>query len=262
MTVYRCEDSLEGIFTAIYLAYEEKRDHKDTRISLNDEPMLFAEDIQVTPDWEKTRKVMNTLNRRFGESDYLNLCRALAAEDEDKAQAVYRTVVDGLEKKVKEGHLFDNLADDNVNRALALSINTRREIHHLRGFVRFQELENGMLYSKIGPKNNILTFLMPHFSDRLPIENFVLYDERRNLFGIHPAGKQWILFCGEEGTGRGDSSGAEKRLGEIGLSEKELQYQALFRSFCRAITIEGRRNAELQRNMLPLRFREYMFEFQ
>ena len=58
----------------------------------------------------KTRKVMNTLNRRFGESDYLNLCRALAAEDEDKAQAVYRTVVDGLEKKVKEGHLFDNLS--------------------------------------------------------------------------------------------------------------------------------------------------------
>ena len=70
------------------------------------------------------------------------------------------------------------------------------------------------------------------------------------------------MFCGEEGTGRGDSSGAEKRLGEIGLSEKELQYQALFRSFCHAITIEGRRNAELQRNMLPLRFREYMFEFQ
>ena len=223
---------------------------------MNDEPMLFAEDVQVLPDWEKTRKVMNTLNRRFGEKDYLSLCMALASEDEEKAQAVYRTVVDGLKRKINAGHLFDNLADDSVNKAFALARNTCREIDHLKGFARFQELENGVLYSRIGPKNNILTFLMPHFADRLPIENFVMYDDRRNLFGIHPAGKQWVLFCGEDG-----GTESEGRLSKLKFSEAELQYQELFRDFCRAITIEGRRNSQLQRNMLPLRFREYMVEF-
>lgn len=280
MTVYRCEDSLEGIFTAIYLAYEEKRNHEETCLSLNDEPMLFAEDVPVLPDWEKTRKVMNTLNRRFGEADYLSLCMALASEDEEKAQAVYRTVVDGLKRNVSAGHLFDNLADDSVNKAFALARNTVREIDHLKGFARFQELENGVLYSRIGPKNNILTFLMPHFADRLPLENFVMYDDRRNLFGIHPAGKQWVMFCGEDrgtpedrdsgdrGFGARDSGvkGAEindpkDKFLKLRFSEAELQYQELFRDFCRAITIEGRRNVQLQRNMLPLRFREYMIEF-
>ena len=281
MTVYRCEDSLEGIFTAIYLAYEERRDHGDTYLALHDEPMLFAEDVQVLPDWEKTRKVMNTLNRRFGEKDYLSLCMALASEDEEKAQAVYRTVVEGLKKKVGEGHLFDDLADDNVSKAFALARNASREIDHLKGFARFQELENGVLYSRIGPKNNILTFLMPHFSDRLPIENFVLCDDRRNLFGIHPAGKQWVLFRGEaqglsetEDSGnRGSEAGGSGNRGsgvrtleggslKLKFSAQELQYQELFRDFCHAITIDGRRNAQLQRNMLPLRFREYMVEFQ
>lgn len=61
MTVYRCQDSLEGIFTAIYQAYEEKRNHEDTILSLSEDPMLFAEDVSVLPDEEKTRKVMNTL---------------------------------------------------------------------------------------------------------------------------------------------------------------------------------------------------------
>lgn len=266
MTVYRCEDSLEGIFTAIYLAYEEKRDHGDTCLSLNDEPMLFAEDVQVLPDWEKTRKVVKTLNSRFGEKDYQALCMALAAEDEEKAQAVYQTVVDGLQRKAKEGHLFDNLADDSVNKAFALARNTYREIDHLKGFARFQELENGVLYSRIGPKNNILTFLMPHFADRLSIENFVMYDDRRELYGLHPAGKQWVLFCGEDrGTSGDKCSGgkvSEGRLPGLKFSEAELQYQELFRDFCRAITIEGRRNEQLQRNMLPLRFREYMIEFE
>lgn len=280
MTVYRCEDSLEGIFTAIYLAYEEKRDHEDTYLALNDEPMLFAEDVQVLPDWEKTGKVMNTLNRRFGEKDYLSLCMALASEDEEKAQAVYRTVVDGLKRKVNAGHLFDNLADDSVNKAFALARNTVREIDHLKGFARFQELENGVLYSRIGPKNNILTFLMPHFADRLSIENFVMYDDRRNLFGIHPAGRQWVLFCGEDnglseamdsgdrgfgakasGINGAESNDPEDKFPKLKFSAEELQYQELFRDFCHAITIEGRRNVQLQRNMLPLRFREYMVEF-
>ena len=92
---------------------------------------------------------------------------------------------------------------------------------------------------------------MPHFSDRLPMENFVIYDEKRSLFGIHPAGRQWYLLCGDEEI---------KPL--LNLSEEEKKYQAFFKHFCETIAIRERRNLKLQRNMLPLRFREYMIEFQ
>lgn len=251
MIVYVCEDSLEGVFTGIYRAYEERREHGNTFLSLTDEPMLFAEYVAVEPDRQRTLKVINTLRRRFGEEDYLSLCKALAAEDPDKAQAVYQTVVDGLKRNVKPGHLFDNLSDDNVNKAFSLARGTGREIQHLQGFVRFQELEKKVLYSVIGPKNNILTFLMPHFADRLPQEHFVIYDDVRNLFGLHPAGRQWYLLQGEETA-----------VPVLRLSEEEEQYQELFRQFCRTIAIRERRNLNLQRNMLPLRFREYMMEFQ
>ena len=99
MIVYRCEDTLESVFTAIYQAYEEKRNHDDTFLSLTDDPLLFAEDIPVTADEEKTRKVMRTLERRFGREDCERLAMALASEDEGKAQAIYRTVVQGLRGK-------------------------------------------------------------------------------------------------------------------------------------------------------------------
>lgn len=249
MIVYRCEVSLESIFTAIYLAYEEKRVHEETMLCLTDEPIFFAEDIKVIPDVQKARKVINTLNRRFGQENYLSLCMALASEDEDCAQAVYRTIVQGLARNISKGHLFDNLADDYVHRAFALARGVSREIEHQKQFLRFQELENGVLYSKIGPKNDVMVFLMPHFADRLPIENFMIFDEKRSLFGIHPAGRPWYLLRGEE---------VELPLQ---LSEEELRYQELFRHFCHTITIEERRNPKLQRNMLPLRFRKYMVEF-
>lgn len=253
MTVYQCEDSAEGIFTAIYNIYEEKRDHRDTMISLTEELFLFAEYVKVTPDREKALKVMRTLKRKFGEKDYEWLCLALASEDESKAQAVYQTVAGALRRGAGEGHLFDDMACDNVNLASKLGRKAWNECHHLMGFVRFQELEGGILYSRIEPKSNALTFLMPHFEDRFPNENFMIYDVNRDLLGLHAAGKPWCLM-----QETGDPGAAES----FRLSEGEQIYQELFRFFCRKITIEERKNDELQRNMLPLRFRKYMVEFE
>lgn len=252
MVVYRCEDSLESIFTAIYQAYEEKRRPEETVLSLSEEPMLFAVDRRVVPCGEKVLKVMRTLKRRFGEENYMSLCMALASESGDKAQAVYRTVADGLKQNCRPGRLFDNQADDWVHKAFSLARGAEREIQHLKGFVRFAELDNGVLCSVIGPKSNAVTFLMPHFADRLPIENFMIYDAGRNFFGIHPAGRQWYLLRGEE-------AGAPDR---FRISEEESVYRELFRRFCRTITIKERGNVKLQRSMLPLRFQEYMIEFE
>lgn len=250
MTVYRCEDSLESIFTAIYLSYEEDREAEDTYLSLDEEPLLFAEDVHVQADSARAVKVMRTLERRFGEEDYLKVCTALASEDNGKAQAVYRAVVKGLDERCARGHLFDDLTDQYVLQTFSLARKTGREIGHLREFLRFQELENGILYARIGPKANVLTFLMPHFADRLPIENFVIHDSSRNLFGIHPQKRQWYLLSGSEWE--------EPRLI---YSEEEREYQKLFRHFCQTISIKDRENRKLQQNMLPLRYREYMIEF-
>lgn len=252
MIVYRCEDTLGSIFTAIYNAYEEKRNHSDTLIRLDDELYLFAEYVDVHTDEEKATKVMRTLERKFGEQNYMWLCYALAAAAPDKAQAVYQTVVEGLKRKVPRNHLFDGLATEYVNRAFVLARGVNNECLHLKGFLRFQELENSILYASIGPKNNVLAFLMPHFADRFPMENFMIYDEKRGILGLHPADREWYLMSNSDNP---------KESPAFRLSGEEEAYQELFRFFCRKIGIEERKNPQLQRNMLPLRFREYMVEF-
>ncbi len=254
MYVYECQDSMEGIFTAIYQTYVDKRDPKDTFISINQEQYLFAEYCTVQPDKEKTRKVMRTLEQRFGEEDYWKICLALSSPEPQKANAVYQTIALGLaQKKNMKNHLFDNLANDYVNQAFSLSRGAGREQHLLQGFVRFEELDNGILYAKIGPKHNVLTFLMPHFSERFPGEDFMIYDSGRDFIGIHPKNKQWYLLS---------STQLEKELDQLTRSEEEKIYKELFCYFCHKIAIKDRENRNLQRNMLPLRFREYMVEFQ
>lgn len=251
--VYQCEDSLEGIFTAIYNIYRDKRNLPDTRIAVQEEYVLFAEYVLVETNPESAEKVMNTCRNLFGERDVYGLCMALGSYEAEKAQAVYKTIAYGLKAKPAKGHLFDHLSDEYVLKAFKLSNTVCREHHHLMGFTRFRELENGILYADISPKNNVLVPLMEHFADRMPSENFAVFDVGRKLFGIHPAREQWFLAGGEE---------LAEGMQEVEETSEEELYAELFRHFCRHIAIKERTNLKLQRNMLPLYFREYMTEFQ
>lgn len=256
MYIYRCEDSLESIFTAIYNVYEDGRKDDDVLLTLDDEPRLFAVENIVEPQVEKCEKVMRTLQRKFGVPNYRSLCMTLASPDAEKAQAVYVTVKQGIASKSIPGHLFDNLADIYVNKAFSLARNADREYCHLRGFVRFEEMEGGLMYAQIEPRNNVLVFLMEHFADRFPEENFVLHDVRRNLYGLHSVQettKREMSWCLVQG--------ADLEEKERNLSSDEIKYRELFKGFCQAIAIEARRNTRLQQNMLPLHFREFMTEF-
>lgn len=246
-----CEDSLEGVLTGIYDAYALREEHEHIHIQIGEgDPRLFAVYIKVEPDAGKAFKVAETVNRRLGEKTYMDICRALATDGEEKGEAVYKTVVCGL--GMKNGRqVMGNLTDRNVHRVFELSRNAGNEIHRLKEFIRFQELENGVLFSRIGPKNNIITYLAPHFADRLPLLNFIIYDEKRKICVIHPASGEWFLTE--------NMALDEELIGRYG--EKEKEYQELFTFFCHKISIKERKNLKLQRNMLPLRYQEYMVEF-
>lgn len=249
MQILVCEDSVEGIFTAIYEAYEKRCLHDDTYIQVGAEEnfRLFSEYSQIKTNPEKAHKVANTIRKRFGMKDFEDICYVLCSYDKEKGQAAYQAIVNGL-KKNKSGGLLEDLTKPYVQKAMELRRNVWHEAHHYMGFVRFKEMKNGILLAKVSPKNNILIYLAAHFSDRLPQENFIIGDMNRKVYAIHPKGEGWYLISGES-------------INEMDMSEKEMEYQELFRHFCNKIAIKDRKNLQLQRNLLPLRFREHMTEF-
>ncbi len=253
--VFICEDCQEGILTGVYEAYQFKKEEGiDSHDSLHlavkapDTCRLFTHYISVKTDYEKSEKVIRTIRRELGESVYYDLCLACACADEGKADAVYHTIVIGL--KYHDKNVFARLHEDAVHKAFTCRRNAVNELHFSIEFLRFEELANGILYAKLGSKNHILPYLMPHFADRLPGENFVIYDEVRGEFGLHPRFKQWYLVTNNEF----DES-------TLVFSEEEQAYQELFTEFCNTIAIEARVNLKLQRQMAPLRYRPYMVEF-
>ncbi|MDD2968552.1 MAG: DNA metabolism protein, partial [Lachnospiraceae bacterium] len=86
-----CEDSIEGIFTAVYESYCMKLEHENSRIQIGEEGnlRLFSTYHTIIPDQEKAVRVIKTLITRFGQEVYYTLCQALSTEDADKGDAVY-----------------------------------------------------------------------------------------------------------------------------------------------------------------------------
>ena len=100
MYVFQCEDSIDGILTAVYDAWASRLGHKNTRISClpNEDIALFCDYITVNTDYGKSQKVSRTLITRLGAHFYETICRAAMADGSrrslsmDKANAVYQAI--------------------------------------------------------------------------------------------------------------------------------------------------------------------------
>lgn len=251
MYIFLCENTIEGIFTGVYDAWASKYGHQNIRLSLNlpDTYELFQEYITVIPDAKKSSSVGRTICERFGIPVYQDICQAILATDTkknnppDKADCVYRTILLGF--SLPNGRrVLEALGNPYVHRIFELSRATSCEAHHLLGFLRFQELYNGVLFARIHPKNHVLTILAEHFTDRLPMEHFIIYDENRRLAAVHKASLGFVLV---------DASDLDtERIAT--LSEKEDAFRQLWCTFFDHIAIEARTNPKLQSQNIPKRF--------
>lgn len=121
---------------------------------------------------------------------------------------------------------------------------TLNEAHHLLEFLRFAELKTGILFSQIHAKNYVLPILAEHFTDRLPLENFIIYDATRRIAAAHPSGKGYFIT---------DAASFPMELTED-LSSDETRLKNLWLAFFETIAIEARKNPKLQIQNIPKRF--------
>lgn len=251
ITVYICSDTITGIFSAVYDAWKDGRREEECRIAIKGmmEQELFCEYTQTEETQKKAQAVENMIKRHLGRRAYWDIYHAVFSEDSEKGNAILGTML-AARTLPDSTRIMEHLSHPKVEKVFELSRSVGGEAHSYKGFLRFKELVNGVLYSEISPKNRVLTCLAPHFEDRLPLENWMIYDKTHQMFAVHEAKKKWVLVC-EEGFDRSKVSD---------VSDKELEYARLWKSFCRTIAIESRKNPRCQLQHLPLRYRDDMLE--
>lgn len=130
------------------------------------------------------------------------------------------------------------LGDADAAAAFALERAVTGEAHRYIEFIRFEE-RDGMLGAVIHPKHQVLPLLRGHFCSRLPDEDFLIFDATHGTALLRKAHQVQYL--------------AMKHY-DPGTDENEQNWQALWKRFFRALTIEERRNERLQMGHVFKRF--------
>lgn len=249
--IYICQDTVNGLYSAIHDAWKESRDtDAEIEIQGKEQTRLFCEYRIVEPSGQKALRLERMIRRHLGHCVYREFYYALLSENEEKATAVFRSMQ--AARNISDStRIMEHLSDPNVAKVFAMSRSVSNEAHMYEEFIRFRELGNGVLVSEISPKAQILTCVADHFSDRFPLENWAIYDKTHCVFLIHRSGQKWKLVWNSKWNG------------DIvaGISKKEKEYEILWKNFFHSVSIHERENQACQRNHLPLRFRGDITEF-
>lgn len=257
MLVLLCEDDFETILCGIYDAWCQK-DHSQVRLEMKEtcQRALFCEYREVRRDGEKAEKVIRSVKRKLSEEYFGQLYQIFQSCDVQKADVMYRFLIKGFAYGKKA---MDMLQDKDIGKAFELTRFVGRESHFITEFLRFEKMPNGIFAAKIQPKNHVLPSIADHFADRLNPENFLIYDESRDVAVVHPAGKPWFYMKLKKEEWQAIFRKLEGE-GENLVREVE-DYGELWKLFVDTIAVEGRINPKLQRQMMPYRYRGHMPEF-
>lgn len=244
--IYLSDGTTEGIFTAIYLAWVDGTSRTDVRINGSCDTLSFFENyIETKTDYKIAEKVCQSIKHKLSENIYFYIYRASLSFNPDRASCIYSF----LQKAFRKGpSIINALSDNDVMKLFELDRQVGREAHSYLEFVRFEELENGVLACRINPKSNVIPLITEHFSDRLHTENWIILDTGRNFAAVHRAHSA-PFFC---------ALSDEQLTAFSGFSEKEENFKKLWKTFFETIAVRERVNPSLQRSMMPLRYRKYM----
>ena len=135
-----------------------------------------------------------------------------------------------------------------VNEGLKISKYVSRENHKFKGFLRFVELKNKVLYAEFSPSNNIIFLLSKHFKKRLSNEYWVIKDVGRNIISIYNKKDFYIL------------DGNNFKLTVNDKSDLEEDIENMWKEFYKVIGIKERKNDRCRMNFMPKKYWKYITE--
>jgi probable DNA metabolism protein len=239
---YLYDGSFAGLLCCVYESYYQK-ELPSMIFNCEEAQMTLFPMKEIVTDYIAAKKVEHSISRSISKEalELVQLCYFSKMANREI------TILRFLRMGYKIGSSVTNmLAHDTIRAITKCAQNVEGESHLYKGFLRFSEY-NGALTAIIEPKNFILPLLAPHFCDRFPSEQFLIYDKTHKCAFVYQNGEKSLIPL------------EHLELPKAGAEEEK--YRELWKQFYKTIAIEGRINTKLRMNNLPNRYRAHMTEF-
>lgn len=242
-TAYTYDGTFDGFLSAVFAAYENRETPEEIVEAGVLQEVFGRVAREISTVEARARRVEKGIVKTMGSPAFEKIWQTFLSGEPDKATLLYRYIRRGFE--IGRG-IYNNISHNDVLPIEKLHFAVTHEAHLLTGFVRFSEMEGGIFYSKITPKNSVIPLIMPHFVDRFSIQPMIVHDAAHNLVGVYDL-KEWYLV-------------ETDNLNVPAPDENELNYRRMWKSFYESIAIMERTNPVCRRSLMPMRFWPNMTE--
>ncbi len=243
MNRYLYDGTADGLLSSIAWILEEEPDPE--KVTLRERmDTLFEEGFTIGTDATLAESLFFRLKQHAPDAAH-TLYSFMLSEKEGMETSLLHYVSLAFKHgdKVK-GYLTHPAVRDIVNVAKKAG----RELHRMKGLLRFEKLQDGAYLAKMEPDYNIINPLAYHFSRRLRAQHWFLYDVKRRTAA------RWNNGTLQFGTIEQFTTPA--------LSEEEKKVQELWKAFFKTIAIPDRKNPHLQNSNMPMKDWKYLVEKQ
>ncbi|MDH8701376.1 putative DNA metabolism protein [Dysgonomonadaceae bacterium PH5-43] len=251
MLYYIYDKSFEGLLCCVFDSFERK-ETPDCVLAEDADLPLFSEFHQVTTSDDRSNRVFNGLRNKLSKSALQMLYFCFLSEIDNTETNIFNYMRKCFLHKVS---IELNFADDDVLRLSKVYKTVCNEANRLKQFVRFQKTADGIFFAVMDPKCNVLPICSDFFKERYADQPWIIYDTKRN-YGLY-----YNLDSVE--TVNFDKlpvSILSGKLNQEQQDEDERAFQALWKDYLKAVTINERKNLRLQRQNMPKRFWKYLIE--
>lgn len=246
MTSYLYDGTFIGLLTVLALVRECGETPASIGTVAPEQEELFTSTVRIESDEEAAEQMLEEINRRMSPATAAHLYHAFLGEEEGVELLLHRYLTLGW----REGKRIDSLlSNPSVLPVHRLARRVRHEAHRMKGFVRFQEVQEGFYYALLEPDHRILSLMAPHFADRFHDQDWVIHDIRRDVAIVHGARQD------------GWEEVALELTSAPVMSKREEWFQSLWRRYFDRLAIAARHNPRLQQSKVPLKYRRYLVEF-
>lgn len=240
---YLYDGSFDGLLTCIYHHYYTEKASDIFRLD-SYQMNLTSKYMIVETDETKASRVYEAMEEKISHYAVRCMYEVFLSAAPYKEMKILNFAVLGFRTGAKITYMHGN---DTVVAVERIVKRIGVEVEKMCSFVRFEELECGVLYGQIEPDNDVTELLWRHFANRYKNEPFIIHDVGRSkaLFAYQ---EKWYIaeFNDDELPGR---------------SNDEVGYQKLWQSYFDNIAIKERINLRCQRNFVPMRYRKHLTEF-
>lgn len=242
--VYRYDGSYQGFLCCVFACFQ----HRELPLSIRpweeaQQSLFGSREIPTQP--ELAQRVERSIPKKISPLALEWVRKGFLACLPQREMALLRFLLLGYKRGAAVTKLTTHPVVHPVGQAV---LAVENEAHHVLEFLRFAQCGE-FLAARIAPRHRVLPLLAPSFCDRLPSENFLLFDGEHGMGFFHPKNTVGEFFQADQ----------------VELpppSEEELQWQRLWKAFYRTVAVEGRENPKLRQNRCPQRYWPLMTELQ